>query len=208
MVEHAEGNITGASGDIEYVLRRRWVVRGEARVERVNKVVPAEENRLAKALQGSRRDCYTHFHMRCQPKDIRSFILSYDSATLWKTSATRAVFSASDRPSSNPKCVVLSVEFEVLLLFVAGLCAANDVLKVLAERMQEQEQEREGRNVRVAVRKTGRAGILATNKVLSVRSRAVFLVVCARSKCRVQAQSQITLYDSVAAIGFGALREI
>lgn len=207
-MEHAEGNITGASGDIEYVLRRWWVVRGEARVERADKVVPGEEYSLVEGLQGSTRDCYTHFHMRCQPKDIRSFILSYDSATLWKTSATRAVFSASDKPSSNPKCVVLSVEFGVLLLFVAGFCAANDVLKVLAERMEEQEQEREGRKVRVAVRKTGRADILATNKVLSVRARAAFLVVCARWKCRVQAQSQSSMYDSVAAIGFGALREI
>jgi hypothetical protein len=99
--------------------------------------------------------------MRCQPKDIRSFILSYDSATLWKTSATRSVFSASDRPSSKPKCVVLSDEVEVLLLFVVGFCAAIDVLKGLAERMEEQEQEREGRKVRVAARKTGRADIFA-----------------------------------------------
>lgn len=99
--------------------------------------------------------------MRCQPKDIRSFILSYDSATLWKTSATRSVFSASDRPSSKPKCVVLSDEVEVLLLFVVGFCAAIDVLKGLAERMEEQEQEKEGRKVRVAARKTGRADIFA-----------------------------------------------
>lgn len=35
---------------------------------------------------------------------------SYDSATLWKTPATRCVFSASDRPSSKPKWVVLWVE--------------------------------------------------------------------------------------------------
>ena len=38
---------------------------------------------------------------------MRSFMRSYDSATLWKTPATRSVFSASDRPSWNPKCVVL-----------------------------------------------------------------------------------------------------
>lgn len=37
----------------------------------------------------------TNFHMRCQPKDIKSFIRSYDSATLLNTPATRFLFSAS-----------------------------------------------------------------------------------------------------------------
>lgn len=42
--------------------------------------------------------------MRCQPKDIRSFMRSYVSATLLNTSATRFLFSASVTVS-NPKWV-------------------------------------------------------------------------------------------------------
>lgn len=53
-----------------------------------------------------RRGNKTYFQTRCQPKDIRSFMRSYDSATLWKTPATRSVFSDSESPSSKPKCVV------------------------------------------------------------------------------------------------------
>lgn len=75
---------------------------------------------------------WTYFQIRCQPKDIRSFMRSYDSATLWKTPATRSVFSDSDRPSWNPKCVVrglpllLSCVDEVVLGRRAGVL----VLKV------------------------------------------------------------------------------
>lgn len=40
------------------------------------------------------------------PRDMKSFILSYDSATLVKTPATRPSFSDSGTVS-NPKCVLL-----------------------------------------------------------------------------------------------------
>lgn len=74
----------------------------------------------------------THFHMRCQPNDMRSFMRSYESATLWKTPATRSVFSASERPSSKPKCVVEDRGGSALPpVFVAGFCDGRDVVKAL-----------------------------------------------------------------------------
>lgn len=48
----------------------------------------------------------THFHTRCQPNDIKSFMRSYDSATLVKTPATRSRFSLSVTVS-KPKWVGL-----------------------------------------------------------------------------------------------------
>lgn len=53
----------------------------------------------------------THFQTRCQPKDMRSFMRSYDSATLVKTPATRCVFSLSVTVS-KPKCVLRSPRAE------------------------------------------------------------------------------------------------
>lgn len=47
------------------------------------------------------------FHKRWIPRDMKSFMVSYEAATLLKTPATRASFSAS-ATVSNPKCVVLS----------------------------------------------------------------------------------------------------
>lgn len=47
------------------------------------------------------------FHNLCIPKDMKSFIVSYEDATLLKTPATLASFSFSGTVS-NPKCVVLS----------------------------------------------------------------------------------------------------
>lgn len=81
---------------------------------------------------------------------------------MWKTPATRSVFSASDKPSSKPKCVVLPVEFEVLLLGVAGLWEFNDVLNALAYWVEEHEQGNEDRSALEADRKTGLAAM--TNK--------------------------------------------
>lgn len=53
---------------------------------------------------------------------------SYDSATLWKTPATRSVFSASEMPSSNPKCVVdlAALLLLLLLLLLILLLSADD----------------------------------------------------------------------------------
>lgn len=52
---------------------------------------------------------------------------SYDSATLWKTPATRSVFSASEMPSSNPKCVVdLAALLLLLLLLLLILLLVDD----------------------------------------------------------------------------------
>lgn len=48
----------------------------------------------------------TYFHTRCQPKDIRSFMRSYDSATLVNTPATFSLFSPSVTVW-KPKCVGL-----------------------------------------------------------------------------------------------------
>ena len=53
---------------------------------------------------------------------------SYDSATLWKTPATRSVFSDSDRPSWKPKCVVRE------LLLSWGLLCEGDVEDVVLGR--------------------------------------------------------------------------
>ena len=70
---------------------------------------------------------------------------SYDSATLWKTPATRSVFSASEMPSSNPKCVVdlaallllLSLLLLILLLSAddggGGGDGGDDVVEVMVE---------------------------------------------------------------------------
>lgn len=63
------------------------------------------EQRCSIALWGEKiKDKKTHFHTRCQPKDMKSFMRSYVSATLLNTSATRCVFSASVTVW-KPKCV-------------------------------------------------------------------------------------------------------
>jgi hypothetical protein len=46
------------------------------------------------------------FQHLCTPALMRSFITSYESATLWKTSPTRAAFSCSGTVA-KPKCVVV-----------------------------------------------------------------------------------------------------
>lgn len=87
----------------------------------------------------------TYFHNRCIPRDIKSFIVSYEAATLLKTPATTkypisttqhspilagilplASFSAS-ATVSNPKCVVFS-------LFGDCVCDGESVLRALLDR--------------------------------------------------------------------------
>jgi len=66
------------------------------------------------------------FHNLCIPSDMKSFIVSYEAATLLKTPATLASFSAS-ATVSNPKCVVFS-------LFVDCGCDGESALRALLER--------------------------------------------------------------------------
>lgn len=114
----------------------------------------------------------TYFQIRCQPKDIRSFMRSYDSATLWKTPATRSVFSDSDRPSWNPKCVVCAPSPCLLLSCVGGDGAADVVLGrrtgalvlkvrgfVAMRRAAQREWELHVDAIRPALRTTGRVAM-------------------------------------------------
>ncbi len=74
---------------------------------------------------------------------------SYDSATLWKTPATRSVFSASDRPSWNPKCVVPASLLLLLLLLPLGGGDGGGgpefaVVGLFVEGEEEEEEEEDG----------------------------------------------------------------
>lgn len=97
--------------------------------------------------------------MRCQPKDMRSFILSYESATLVKTSATRCVFSDSVTVS-KPKCVVFSPGLlpELVLAFCCCCCWRQRV--VLAEKGRDILAGAEERLRRARDRRSGRAAIV------------------------------------------------
>lgn len=121
VVQVPEGDVACAAGYVEDVLG--WGVGrvgGETWVEGGNVVVSVRRRLLAilpedimgratsgewcRMTMGQRGRCLTNFHTRCQPKDIRSFMRSYVSATLLNTSATRFLFSASVTVS-NPKWV-------------------------------------------------------------------------------------------------------
>lgn len=101
---------------------------------------------------------FPYFHTRCQPKDMRSFMRSYVSATLVKTPATRWVFSDSVTVS-KPKWVSRSVEeekAEALLIFwfcwfSCGVGAGDDVELVVEKddrgeewEGDEEEEDRDG----------------------------------------------------------------
>lgn len=83
--------------------RMRWAEGGEGVGEDGE---DEKDDEIEEEKPGLREETKWSFHIRCQPKDMRSFMRSYDSATLWKTLATRSVLSASVTPSSKPKCVV------------------------------------------------------------------------------------------------------
>src|SRR5262249_55565290 len=63
-----------------------------------------------------------HFHRRCMPADIRSFIRSYCEATEWKTLATLRALSSA-RTFSKPKSVSL-MELKVSMGMMAAAAAA------------------------------------------------------------------------------------
>ena len=90
-VEHAEGDVAGAAGDVEDVLRGARVgARGqgaEAWVEGGDEVVPGGKNRKMWLGYGCAKDTCSrwdiagwlvlaYFHTRCHPKDMRSFMRS------------------------------------------------------------------------------------------------------------------------------------
>lgn len=115
--EVPEGDVARAAGYVEDVLRGRGVSgRGdvEARVQGGDVVISESGEGISTvdACFGTGQEgCWdggggleAYFHTRCQPRDIRSFMRSYVSATLLKTPATRCVFSASVTVS-KPKCV-------------------------------------------------------------------------------------------------------
>jgi hypothetical protein len=121
---------------------------------------------------------WAYFHIRCHPKDIKSFIRSYDSATLVKTPATRCVFSASVTVS-KPKCVGRSGSRGALSeVVVAGVREVREGRVVQKDRAARAAEEgfRDLRRDEIGDLSAGRAAILANRLLGSVEG--VLLDIC------------------------------
>ena len=91
MLEEAEGDVTGAASYIEHFPRCRNPRGGGGgrgtRVEGAYEVVPGGSlDRWIK--ERAERERNAHFHNRWMPSDMKSFMVSYEDATLLNTPAT------------------------------------------------------------------------------------------------------------------------